>query len=815
MELSVLASNLEPYILEILQNSAFSGSGAVGSGNSPSGGAPSPHDLFSEHHSGVLDRSQAPWVAVDITSAITSHVGLSDPHPAYVHTSIAKTVSANHYFTGTPTFANFLSFNSPDQDSYGVVGRGVIGYIGFLGYIGLAHRNYASGTSYGFLHGPDGRAFVNCHPGTSLYFRSGNIDIFTASPGSIAVSGSYASSFQSDHFASQTTGYRMTYHGALDCRYIFANEMHVKAFIADIEMALNGGQLITKSVTPLSLDMTVPNYGFSTTMTVDAFPGFPNAFVFQSGDTIGIKITTRTNGSATTPGSLISSWVFGTVSSPSVDSANKRQSWTFTRLGSNLINGFAAGGTAFAGSVISATAIVIDFGVSGNGYWETTAIDGLSVTGGTIGSNAPYAQAVTWNLHPIYDRTVRTRTGNLSGVGFSGQWGIYARGANANQYLVASGSGITLQNTTINQYDGSGNLRGSWEPILGIDMKIIGDADWSLNPGFYTMSVNANQSYSFSDLGSVYGGVAGGKNSTQNRVVLYNQSWDTQRDSHLIIDSRAISSNSAVYNRNAYVTIATSRWFYNEGIQHYGYVQLGTIGGSFDQFNVVVDGMTIATAGTGNVTPTAQLDIYRGSLTEGTLKIRGTTYASHFNHSSDESTYIRGGKVTSNIYIGDVNTGIVHIAGTSGNVSIGNYSSPSGLTVVAGVSEGARGLDNVRLGVLGGTPRIILENAGFTQLEIDNSEGNFRFFAPGSVLAQLTSAGSLMVGNLSDLFGAKIQTNGNIHAQGAITTDLFAQFGLTSTPVTASGYARVFLRSSDSALCAVMPSGNVRVLAVN
>jgi hypothetical protein len=215
---------------------------------------------------------------------------------------------------------------------------------------------------------------------------------------------------RSHDYASQTTGWRITRPGAADFRYLYADEMHVKAFIADLEMALAGGQIITKSVTLLSFDMTVPNYGASVYMVVDAFKGFPNAYVFSSGDTIGIKVLARTDGTASAPGSLTVGWVFGTVSNPVIDTTNKRQGWTFTRLGSGTINGMAAGGTLSAGTVIEAGAVVLDFGTNGNGYMETNAIDGQ------MGANSPYVQAVTWNAHPVYDRAIRGRFGNLAGI---------------------------------------------------------------------------------------------------------------------------------------------------------------------------------------------------------------------------------------------------------------------------------------------------------------------------------------------------------------------------------------------------------------
>jgi hypothetical protein len=66
--------------------------------------------------------------------------------------------------------------------------------------------------------------------------------------------------------------------------------------------------------------------------------------------------------------------------------------------------------------------------------------------------------------------------------------------------------------------------------------------------------------------------------------------------------------------------------------------------------------------GLGLEEPQATLDIARGNATGGTLRIRGTERISHFNYSTDEHTYVRGGKATSNVYIND----------TGGNVAIGS-----------------------------------------------------------------------------------------------------------------------------------------------
>ncbi len=77
--------------------------------------------------------------------------------------------------------------------------------------------------------------------------------------------------------------------------------------------------------------------------------------------------------------------------------------------------------------------------------------------------------------------------------------------------------------------------------------------------------------------------------------------------------------------------------------------------------------------------PSATLDVARGNANGGTAIFRGTNRATHFNHSTDEHTFIRGGKENSNVYIND----------NGGNVAIGTTKTGSHKLAVEG-SIGAR-----------------------------------------------------------------------------------------------------------------------------
>ena len=73
----------------------------------------------------------------------------------------------------------------------------------------------------------------------------------------------------------------------------------------------------------------------------------------------------------------------------------------------------------------SAKVLVLDYGVSGNGYLEQNAIDGAN------GINSPYHQIVSWVSHPrsttpTQGSLIKTRIGQLRGLTGIDEWGIYA-----------------------------------------------------------------------------------------------------------------------------------------------------------------------------------------------------------------------------------------------------------------------------------------------------------------------------------------------------------------------------------------------------
>lgn len=259
-------------------------------------------------------------------------------------------------------------------------------------------------------------------------------------PGSSIVRMASGAAIQASSYASRTTGWRITDLGEGDFRYLFADEMHVKSFIADLEQALAGGQIISKSVAVLATAFTAPAAGGTATLRVRDLPSAPDMACFQSGDIVRLRQFSRASGALT----IADCW--GTVTGYT-DNADGTQTWTFTR--STAPNA----GAMAAGTVIAADALVLDYGTSGNGFYEVNAIDGV------YGQNSPYAQVVTWSGHPA-TQTVRARLGNLRGItGTSNEFGLFAGSGTGvmDRYIRASSAAVEIRNVPLALFDGTNN----------------------------------------------------------------------------------------------------------------------------------------------------------------------------------------------------------------------------------------------------------------------------------------------------------------------------------------------------------------------
>jgi hypothetical protein len=79
-----------------------------------------------------------------------------------------------------------------------------------------------------------------------------------------------------------------------------------------------------------------------------------------------------------------------------------------------------------------------------------------------------------------------------------------------------------------------------------------------------------------------------------------------------------------------------------------------------------INNVNAGNVGIGTASPVAKLDVNAGGSGEA-LRLRGTSYHSHFYHGTNEDTYIRPGLAAGNVYIADAGNYVG--IGTASNVS--------------------------------------------------------------------------------------------------------------------------------------------------
>ncbi len=237
-----------------------------------------------------------------------------------------------------------------------------------------------------------------------------------------------------DNFASQTRGWRGTYSGEFDVRYLYADELHVQAFTADVSQALAGSDFLTKSVAKLAADFIVPFTATENQMIVEDLPGQEGIRCFEENDRIRVRVLDRSEG-----GLIV------------------RDVWGYVTLDTSYgINGFANDNTqayifhtgevhaAAENKKVNKGSIVLDYGKSGDGFIERTVLDQ---------QGSPYSQVVRWTGDPImgsmnYD--VLTRWGVLDGMQYASGSGLYGRRTFLTEYLLA---GDLTKATNYLEYD--------------------------------------------------------------------------------------------------------------------------------------------------------------------------------------------------------------------------------------------------------------------------------------------------------------------------------------------------------------------------
>ena len=369
--------------------------------------------------------------------------------------------------------------------------------------------------------------FLIRNGGNSYFNVNGNVGIGTTTPGyKLDVNGNmrvtsdiYAdATVGTSNFASHTTGWNVSAQGAADFRNIYADELRVQAFTADISQALAGSDYLTKSVSKLSANFVVPAVNSTVRIIVDDIEGMPVTQCFANGDYIRFRAFNRTSGLtiANVWGTVILDTTFGTNGF-----SNGTQAYTFTCKATS-----GAGLTVFKGSE------VLDYGTSGSGMIARTTLDA---------QGSPYEQIATWQGDPSNGNnyTVHARLGNLGGI------------ANCNGYGVYTDNGFFTGNVVIGDLTKNNNFL-SFDGVNGLQIK-LGGADVAtatdISGAIATASSDATTK----------------ANAAYSNAVSYTNSQITATNNSITASVNAIQIGGANILRNTRNWTTTDYWYDNGG----------------------------------------------------------------------------------------------------------------------------------------------------------------------------------------------------------------------------------------------------------
>ncbi len=284
----------------------------------------------------------------------------------------------------------------------------------------------------------------------------------TLDPGGDVVEVQSAATVRSAHWASGFlgTGWGIEYDGAADFRSIYADELHVAAFIADTARVAVGAEYITPSMALISRTFTIPAVSGTGTLYVEDAPGLNALPVFENGDWVLLRVVDHSGGG------LVVANAWGQVSGYA-DDGDGEQHWTFT-----------CRSTTVAGEPVGRGGVALDFGKSGDGWWWVTTLDP---------AGAPYAGISSWTGSDPYtegNRTHRLRLGQLKGVSGVNEWGLYA-GATAARRLRFSDLAAEIHGTRLSLYAGD----GAQARVTAAEVRLYRNAT-----DFVTLTPNADHS---------------------------------------------------------------------------------------------------------------------------------------------------------------------------------------------------------------------------------------------------------------------------------------------------------------------------------
>lgn len=337
---------------------------------------------------------------------------------------------------------------------------------------GLINSSLAqSGGDFSFADAgtPDTNAVRLLSASGVLYLQQGSGDLITIRSKTADIIGTIGAGGNTNlygyvghpNFSSQTTAWRVTAAGASDFRSVYADEMRIRLMTIDQESVLSGSRTVAKSASTIAQTFTCPAAGASATLWVLDAPTYGDAAVFVAGDWVSIHTLTRTALGAFTLADCVGQvddYADGTGANAG------QQSWRFVRGDSGSDGGMAAATAVAVGQLVT------DYGATGNGVVEDSAVDGAG------GVNAPYVQVKTWAGAPVAANwTTRVRFGNLFGqTATANEYGFIAGPYSATNgtFFRASNANFDLHGITAKWWDSTTNVviiaPNSGSPYMGI-----------------------------------------------------------------------------------------------------------------------------------------------------------------------------------------------------------------------------------------------------------------------------------------------------------------------------------------------------------
>lgn len=213
-----------------------------------------------------------------------------------------------------------------------------------------------AGSSFEFVSGETSRISSN----TDMKIHSQNDLALSSQSGDVVLL--YETDMRSETFAKDTYGWSVKNSGDAFFRNVKVNKINARIVSTGVEQYIGGRQTMCKSASPLTDNFTVPAPEAASMLHVEPFADYPYINVFDDGDIVRLVHINLYDGKYNT------SDCWGTVVFDSSIVARGEQVYTFTRSAS------PNSGSCKAGDVIPAGELVLNFGVSGDGYIVSTVV---------------------------------------------------------------------------------------------------------------------------------------------------------------------------------------------------------------------------------------------------------------------------------------------------------------------------------------------------------------------------------------------------------------------------------------------------------